>query len=193
MLNLISQEHLAFSFIGLYSIKSQFSSHKDILLSINSFFRSFNDICSTTTSESGTDILLKDRTNEFIDNNMSLCEENCDLIKYNPIKEKAKCSCDIKLSIPSDYEIKFNKNDFFKSFTDIKNIFNVNIIKCYKTVFKIKRLIKNYGFYFACSILLLYFINLLIFSIYSFTKMKKEIFNITFALKNNVNPIKKKK
>ena len=37
----------------------------------------YNDICSTTTSESGTDISLKDRKNEFIDNNISLCEENC--------------------------------------------------------------------------------------------------------------------
>ena len=43
-------------------------------------------MCSTTTSESGTDISLKDRKNEFINNNMSLCEENCDLIEYNPIK-----------------------------------------------------------------------------------------------------------
>ena len=77
----------------------------------------------------GTDISLKDRKNEFIDNNMSLCEENCDLIEYNPIKEKAKCSCDIKLNIPANYDIKFNKNDFLKSFIDLKNTFNLNIIK----------------------------------------------------------------
>ena len=58
---------------------------------------------------------LKDRKNEFVYNNMSLCEENCDLINYNKSTEKVKCSCDIKLSIPSDYDIKFNKNDFFKN------------------------------------------------------------------------------
>ena len=49
----------------------------------------YNDICSKTTSESGTDISLKDRRNEFVDNNMSLCEENCELIqimKLNSIK-----------------------------------------------------------------------------------------------------------
>ena len=38
----------------------------------------YNDICSKTTSESGTDISLKDRRNEFVNNNMSLWEENCD-------------------------------------------------------------------------------------------------------------------
>ena len=150
----------------------------------------YNDICSTTTSESGTDISLKDRKNEFIDNNMSLCEENCELIDYNPIKEKAKCSCDVKLSIPENYDIKFNKNDFLKSFADIKNILNLNIIKCYKTVLNIKRLMKNYGFFIVGSIIILYFLTLFIFSYYSYDKIKKEVLNIIFALQIKANPIK---
>ena len=159
----------------------------------------YNDICSTTTSESGTDISLKDRKNEFINNNMSLCEENCDLIEYNITKEKAKCSCDIKLSIPQNYDIKFNKNDFFKRFTDVKNMFNLNIIKCYK-IFKLEKLMKNYGFFIVGSIIILYFINLLIFINYSYDKIKKEIdkikkeiFNIILALKTNTNQIQKNK
>ena len=98
----------------------------------------YNDICSTTTSDSGTDITLSDRKIEFVDNNMSLCEENCDLIEYDTKKEKAKCSCDVKVSISPNYETKFNKNDFFKSFIDVKNMFNFNILKCYKTVIKKK-------------------------------------------------------
>ena len=57
----------------------------------------YNDICSTTTSDYGTDITLEDRKNEFIENNMSLCQENRDLIEYNHENEKVKCSCDIKL------------------------------------------------------------------------------------------------
>ena len=48
----------------------------------------YNNICSKTTSESGTDISLNDRRNEFIENNMSLCEENCDLVEYDEKKEK---------------------------------------------------------------------------------------------------------
>ena len=152
----------------------------------------YNDICFITNSEKGTDISLKDRRNEFVDNNMSLCEENCDLIEYISIKEKAKCSCDIKLSIPSNYESKFNKEDFFKSFTDIKNIFNLNIIKCYKTVLKIKSLIKNYGFIIVCFIIILFFINLFIFIFISYRKIKEGINTIIFALKLNSYPIKKK-
>ena len=106
----------------------------------------YNDICYKTTSESGTDLSLKDRQKQFVENNMSLCEENCELINYNDKKGKAKCSCDIKLSIPEDFDISFNKEDFFKSFLDIKNIANIKILKCYKIVFKAKSLIKNYGF-----------------------------------------------
>ncbi len=63
----------------------------------------YNEICSKSTSKSGTDIPIKVRRNDFIENNMSLCEENCELIEYNYTTEKVKCSCDIKTSIPSNY------------------------------------------------------------------------------------------
>ena len=63
----------------------------------------YNDICSKTTSKSGTDIPLTDRKNEFINDNMSLCEEDCDLIDYDYDNKKAKCSCLTK--IKKAYEI----------------------------------------------------------------------------------------
>ena len=163
----------------------------DNLDKYNSSSDYYNDICSKTTSESGTDISLNDRRNEFINNNISLCEENCELIEYDYLKEKAKCSCDVKTSISSYDDIKFNKNDFFKSFIDIKNIFNMNILKCYKTVFKIKELKKNYGFFIVSFVLLFYFISLIIFIFISYTNYKKEIKNIICALKFNEIPINK--
>ena len=123
---------------------------------------------------------------------MSLCEENCDLIEYDLYKEKAKCSCDIKLSININSERNFNKNDFFKSFTDVKNIINLNIMKCYKTVFIIKRLFYNYGFIIAISIIILFFISLFIFIFISFSKLKKDISIIIFMLNMNGNPMKKR-
>ena len=150
----------------------------------------YNDICYIVTSENGTDITLQDRRNEFVDNNMALCEENCELIEYNYEKEKSKCSCDIKTSIPDNYEIKFNKNEFFKSFKDINNIINLNVMKCYKVVFRIKGLIRNYGFFIMNSIIIFYFISLLIFITVSNDKMKKEVNKIIFALKFNEIPIK---
>ena len=39
----------------------------------------YNDICYTSTSEHGTDILLKDRQTNFIDKDYAICQEDCDL------------------------------------------------------------------------------------------------------------------
>ena len=107
----------------------------------------YNDICCKTTSKSGTDISLKDRRNEFVENNITLCEEKCKLIDYNYNNEKVKCSCDVKTNISPNHDLKFNKNEFYKSFTDIKNIANINILICYKIVFDLNNLINNYGLY----------------------------------------------
>ena len=143
----------------------------------------YNDICSKATSDSGTDINLKDRKNEFIDKNMSLCEENCIFVEYNYTNKKAKCSCDIKLKIPEVYDIKFNKNDFLKSFIEVKNIINLNVMKCYKEVWKLHNLKKNYGCFIISFIILFYFFSILIFCCCSFGKLTKEIKNIIFSLK----------
>ena len=122
----------------------------------------YNNICKPTTSSFGTDITLDDRRKEFINNNMSLCEENCELINYDINIEKAKCSCEIKLKMELKEEYKFDKKDFLKNFIDIKNIANLSILKCYKTVLKIKSISKNYGFFIILGIILLFFITLFI-------------------------------
>ena len=141
----------------------------------------YNDICSKAISDSGTDINLQDMQNEYIDKNMSLCEENCIFVEYNFTTKKAKCSCDIKMQLTEN--IKFNKSEFLKSFIEIKNIMNLNVMKCYKTVFKINDLLKNYGYFIISFIILFYLFCVLIFSCYSFNKLRKEIKNIVFALK----------
>ena len=149
----------------------------------------YNDICYKTTSDSGTDISLKDRRNEFVENNMTLCEENCNLINYNNTNEKVKCSCEIKTYINPNYDYKFNKKDFFKSFTDIKNIANINIIKCYKIVLTIKNLKNNYGFYIIGSIMFLHLITFIIYRFISYKKIKNDLFNLSIIL-NKISPIK---
>ena len=161
----------------------------------------YNDLCYKTTSESGTDISLKDRRNEFVDNNMTLCEDNCELVDYDYTKEKATCSCEIKVNITKDYDAKFNKKDFLKSFIKINNIANLSILKCYKDILKKKNLIKNNGFYIIAFIILFYFIALIIFWRKSFIILKKDIKKMNLALKkielieddNKINKKDKKK
>ena len=157
----------------------------DTLDKYNSSSDYYNDICTTITSSDGTDITLKDRRNDFVDNNMSLCEENCELIDYIQENDKAKCSCDVKLSLASFDNLNFDKNEFFKNFIDIKNIANFSILKCFKQVMKGKNLLKNYGFFIMSFILLLYFVTLILFIIKSYDKLKADMFNAFSSLKSS--------
>ena len=47
-----------------------------------------------------TDIILQDRRNEFIQNNLSLCEKKCEYIKYDLNTKKTICECFIKKEFP---------------------------------------------------------------------------------------------
>jgi hypothetical protein len=145
----------------------------------------YNNICSKATSKNGADITLSDRKQEFIDNNMTLCEENCNLVDYNYITKKAKCSCDIKFGILLIDEIKSNKDLIFKKFIDVKNIVNLGVLKCFKHVFN-SSIIYNYGFFIMTFIMLLFFICLFVFLRISYKKLLEDIKMIIFAL-NNIN------
>ena len=101
----------------------------------------YNDICYTTDSKYKTDISLNDRKNDYVNNNMSICEIDCDFIAYSYETQNAICSCGIKTEIPLMKNIKFDKEILFNSFIDINNIANIKMMKCYKTVFKKKNII----------------------------------------------------
>ena len=151
----------------------------------------YNDLCYKTTSNSNTDISLNDRRNHFTDDNMTLCEEDCSLIEYNYTTEKAKCSCLVKITLPFFNEIKFDKDKLYKSFIDVKNIANINLMKCYKDVFKGKNLLKNYGFYFFIGLFVFYFVCLILFYCKFYFLLFNKIANIENA-KSYLNQTKNK-
>ena len=45
----------------------------------------YNDICYPTTSETGTDITLSDRRNDFVENNETVCQDDCYLAIYDNV------------------------------------------------------------------------------------------------------------
>ena len=121
----------------------------------------YNDICNKATSDYGTDISLSDRRNDFIKNNLSLCEEDCNLVEYNFISNVVKCSCLIKIKLTKIDDIKFDKTKLYKSFIKIRNLANID--KCYKVVFIYNNLKNNYGFFIYIFIYILFFICLFLF------------------------------
>ena len=158
----------------------------------------YNNICTKATSKSGTDIIIEDRRNEYVNNNLSLCEENCTFIEYNNNK-KAKCSCEVKTFFSFIKEIKIDKDKLMKNFKYINTITNIQIVKCYKIAFSKKNIIKNYGFYILSFIVLYCFICTILFYSKFYESLIEEINIIISALKislsknDNGNKTKMKK
>ena len=69
----------------------------------------YNDICYAYTTENKTDIIIKDRRAEFINNNLSLCESNCNFNGYNNKTKNVECNCPIKIKLPLISEIRIDK------------------------------------------------------------------------------------
>ena len=59
----------------------------------NSSSRYYNDLCYTLTTDNESDITFRDRQKEFINNNMTVCEENFIFINYDYDINKVVCSC----------------------------------------------------------------------------------------------------
>ena len=164
----------------------------------------YNDICYTLTSETGTDKALKDRKDEFIENNMTVCEENCEFTRYNETQQKVTCSCFVKVKLPLLSEIKIDKNLLMSNFKDFKNIANIKMLKCLHLFLDKKNIFKNYANYLFVLLFIISFITVFIFSCCSYQKIKNKINEICAINKKeeqnnktiltfNTNTMKKKK
>ena len=118
----------------------------------------YTNKCSKVNSQSGTDISLSDRKEEFFYNNMTLCEDNCKFKEYDKVNKTARCSCAPKTFLSLINDIKLDKDKLMMNFKDIKNMINIDIIKCYKIVFTKANIKKNFGFFIIIFILLIDFI-----------------------------------
>lgn len=143
----------------------------------NSSSAYYNDICYTTSSDNGTDIILSDRRNEYINNNMSVCEVDCVFTAYDPETREAICSCPIATSVSHVSDNKLDKNKFTSNFIDFKNLANVEMLKCYKLLFSIN-IMKNSGCIIITTIILIGMISLILFYSKGFNLLKDRINNI---------------
>ena len=117
----------------------------------------YTDICSTFTSENGTDILLSDRKSDYFEN-ITLCEDGCTYDRYDYSFEKVKCECDVKEEFEiSQEEINNNisvEKQFFSSF-GLDSFSNLKVIKCFSLVFSKLGQKNNKGsIIFICVILI---------------------------------------
>ena len=149
---------------------------------LNSSSGYYNDLCYTATSESGTDITLNDRKNEFIQNNKTVCQDGCVFTEYDYNLNKAKCHCKVKKSSNSFSDINIDSKKLYDNFINLKNIANINILVCYKVLLSKNGIKKNIGTYLLIPIILMHFISIILFYAKNFfNKLKKIIQDITYG------------
>ena len=135
----------------------------------------YNDICSTFTSCNNTDVILNDRRKDFYNKNITLCEDNCQYENFDIEESKVKCLCNIKTIVNSDSsKVKFSPNRIIENFYKIEKYSNFKIVICYRQVFNLSKLKKNYGSYFMITIGLLFLITMIFISI----QLKRKINDI---------------
>jgi hypothetical protein len=151
----------------------------------------YNDICSTFNSENDTDIILNDRRKDFYKPNITLCEDNCQYDGFDIDSLKVKCKCGIKPNVNSDTsKVKFSPNIILENFYKLEKYANIKIVTCYKLVFNLSRLKKNYGNYSIIIIGSLFIITMIIIfaTIYNKTNnILKNIFVDSLSLNKPIN------
>ena len=146
----------------------------DIFNSSDSFY---NDICAVYTSENGTDVLLKDRKNDYYNPNLTLCEERCEYKSFDIETSKVNCECETKTEVNNDVsETSFSPNILIENFYLFQKYTNYKVLKCYYLAFNSEKLKKNAGSYIIIIITIIFII---IMSINLKTQDKKfeELFN----------------
>ena len=175
-----------------YLIPVNISTDKLYLYDPNNEF--YNDLCNQHTSESGTDMTLFDRKNDYNIQNMSLCESGCEYEGYNATTKKTKCSCPIKTQ-RNFFDI--DQDKLLNKFKNYKDMINIMIIKCYKLVFSSNGIKTNIGSYIVISIAVINSILIIVFYIKGFAQLKNtmiDILNKSFKNDKNQNfPPKKEK
>ena len=144
-------------------------------------------MCFTSRTKNKTDISLKDRQNEFVNDNMTVCEENCKFIFYDIELKKAECSCSIKEEIPILSEIKINTKLLISNFMDINNFGNFKLIKCFNLLIDKKNIFKNTANYLIIIILIISIVTLFIFLFMDYLKIKNTINKFFVANKTDKN------
>ena len=128
----------------------------------------YNDVCSTYTSENGTDMILSDRQNIIYSQsgNISLCQLGCNFVSYNKTLKTVECDCNIRSTSIEVNEEEFDKNELKNSFTSTILNSNFIILKCIKMAFTLDHILTNKGrivmsviIFFFLVVLLVFFVN----------------------------------
>ena len=144
----------------------------------------YNDVCAKY-SVNGTDVSLSVRKEDFYDEDIILCEKNCEYVEINTEDEKVTCECDAKNGINSNSakEEVFQPQILFENFYKLDTYSNFKILRCYKLVFSLEGIKGNYISYIMMIIFCI-FLASMIWNYFSYTNNIKKLFKKLFKKKN---------
>ena len=152
----------------------------------------YTDECVPSTSENGTDILLNDRKNEYNENNLSLCQNNCTFTGYDTDTKKALCDCEVKTKIILITEIMNDNNKLSNNFTETESSSsNIITMKCVYTLFTKEGLKSNIGSYILLFVIVLFTTSSILFYKVGYVLLENCINNIILEKSKNSGRINK--
>ena len=135
----------------------------------------YTDECFPYTTIKGTDILIKDRQEEYNNNKKFLCENNCIFKGYDVNTKISNCECEIKSKQIVIKEIIKQKDILFHNFSDINESSNIVGMKCFYTLFSKEGLSKNISSYILIVIIVIYIILAFLFYKIGYNSLMEEI------------------
>ena len=139
----------------------------------------YTDICFHFESPNGKDVPLKDRILTYYPN-ITLCDDDCTSKGVNLTTMESICECSLSGILNNDL---ISGNAFLENtigdLVDFISNSNLDILKCYKDVFKIKYFVINIGGIIILLIIILEIISIIIFLVYSMNSIAKYLDNLS--------------
>ena len=180
--NIIIQENLYYKLnsskfnIDINSLK--YLADQDInIFNLSSPF--YKDICYHFDSPvEGKDISLKDRIILYYPN-ITLCEEDCQIIGINLTIFKAKCECKFNNLIDNNLLSNVLSQDQLEEIENILNKTNIQVLRCIKDIFTLKYFKTCTGGYIIIAFIMTQILLTIFFYWKNFYSIRKYIFNTT--------------
>ena len=118
---------------------------------------------------------------------MSLCEKDCEYKGYDSIKKRSLCECFVKIKFPLISEVLINRDKLLENFLDLKKNINLDVMKCYKTLFTPEGIKTNIGFYTILFIIVISVILTILFKYIGYKKLNNRIDEIIKIKKEKEN------
>ena len=128
----------------------------------------YTDNCFSYTTEDGTDLILNDRKQEFNQNNLSLCQNDCNYTGYNSDNKQSSCDCSVKNKMDLISEMMDNPNKLSNSFDSEESnsnsgASNIISIKCTKALFSKDGLKNNISSYILIIFIIQFLLSIILF------------------------------